>query len=132
MNAPPRPLGSLLTFLEIILGALPLLDGWQSLVAMFHSVLCAIHAWEFGVMKGGENVLKGLSNKPRESRMGDLDFLFDLYKLDPREFRHDQAAMVDPPREGLDGVWQQLVADEKGLPTPYWYEPQRHRMWDIT
>jgi hypothetical protein len=64
MNAPPRPLGSLLMLLEIILRALPLLDGWRSLVAMFHTVLCARHAWEFGAMKGGENVLKWLSNKP--------------------------------------------------------------------
>lgn len=64
MNAPPRPLGFLLMLLEIILGALPLLDGWQSLVAMSHSVLCARHAWEFGAMKGGENALKWLSNKP--------------------------------------------------------------------
>jgi hypothetical protein len=45
---------------------------------------------------------------------------------------NDQAAMVDPPREDLDGVWQQLIADEEGPPTPYWDEPQRHRMWDIT
>ena len=98
MNAPPRPLGFLPTLLEIILGALPLLDGWQSLAAMFYSVICAIHAWESGAMKGGENVLKWLSNKPREPRVGDLDFLFDLYELDPPEFRHDQAAVFDPPR----------------------------------
>lgn len=53
-------------------------------------------------MKGGENVLKvALAIKPRESRTGYLDFLFDLYKLDPTEFRHDQAAMVDPSQRGL-------------------------------
>jgi hypothetical protein len=121
----PNSANVLTNLIKMKLGSIDIETLWEFFFTIICPLFICIVTYFTGHTEGAMQTLRELSKIPREERMQSLDDSFDLYKLDPLEFRHEHRALFDPPLEGLGGVMQSLRESEWTLPRRKFDEYQK-------